>query len=687
MRKTTLVSFLIALAIAAAFAALEQRRRAYYNNPAIDIEAIAPTGLRRLDFFTAKRMQRAEWATLDARFQIRGKRSPHPDIAIIQVDEPSLKALKQWPWPRSVHAALIEKLSAHPPKALMFDIFFLDPYTAAPQGDVALARETARYSWVVHSIYFGLENNQIVQFTPPYPALLEAMHEGGFVNAVVDDDGVLRSAIPRLRYEDQSFELLSLLGTSLYTGRSPDALLKDERLTERGYLPVNYVGADRTFPYFSYHEILEGKIDPKVFEGKAVLVGTLATGTYDHYPTPMSKNMPGVEFHANVIDNLIRGNGLREAPAVWTYAAIALFGCFCGLVLVRVSAWLGALGALLVGLGYATLAQSLFASRQMVLGMATPFLTLAFGYLVVVIYRFFTEEREKRWVKAAFGQYVSPKVLEVLMEDPSKLNLGGERRDMTVFFSDVAGFTSISERLSPEELVVLLNRYLSAMTEVVFAYDGYLNKYMGDGIMAFWNAPVRQADHAARACRCALQSMRRLEELNVELKAQGIVPLKARIGLNSGTMAVGNMGSMQKSDYTVMGDHVNLGSRLEGANKAFGTAIMISEFTYELVRDLFEVRYLDKIRVVGKAKGVSVYELLGEKGQVNGVWTKALPLYHQAIGLFTKREFAAARGIFLEVSNIIGHDKPSEAYAQRAELFIQQPPAEDWDGVFEVKSK
>jgi adenylate cyclase len=313
--------------------------------------------------------------------------------------------------------------------------------------------------------------------------------------------------------------------------------------------------------------------------------------------------------------------------------------------------------------------------------------TLSVGYLAIVVYRFFTEEKEKRWVKAAFGQYVSPKVLDILMADPSKLDLGGERREMTVLFSDVAGFTSISERMDPDQLVVLLNRYLTAMTEVVFEYDGYLNKYMGDGIMAFWNSPLRQVNHAELACRTALKSRDRLKTFNEELQKEGLVALKARIGLNTGTMVVGNMGSRQKSDYTVMGDNVNLGSRLEGANKAFGTEIMISEFTADSVSELFEVRFLDIIRVPGKAKPVKTYELLGEKGSVSPLWAQVLPVYHQAIQEFGAQQFQSAKTKFLEVLKILGQDKPCETYIQRAEVFMLNPPPKDWDGVFELKTK
>jgi len=222
---------------------------------------------------------------------------------------------------------------------------------------------------------------------------------------------------------------------------------------------------------------------------------------------------------------------------------------------------------------------------------------------------------------------------------------------------------------------------------VIFENGGYVDKYMGDGIMAFWNGLLKQPDHAERACRCALGSVKRLKELNDDLKSRGLVPLGARIGINTGAMAAGYMGSDQKKQFTVMGDNVNLGSRLEGANKAFGSSIMISEFTYEMVQDKFEVRFLDKIRVPGKAKPVKVFELLAEKGGLSPEWQKAHTLYHDAIMLFVGRDFSKAREKFLEVSAILGQDKASMAYVQRAEAFIAHPPAEDWDGVFEVKSK
>jgi adenylate cyclase len=225
------------------------------------------------------------------------------------------------------------------------------------------------------------------------------------------------------------------------------------------------------------------------------------------------------------------------------------------------------------------------------------------------------------------------------------------------------------------------------MTEIIFKHGGYVDKYMGDGIMAFWNGVLKQPNHAERACLCALESKARLADLNKELVKRKLTPLGARIGLNTGIMAAGYMGSNQKKQFTVMGDNVNLGSRLEGANKAFGSSIMLSEFTYEQVRDQFEVRFLDKIRVPGKAKPVKTYELLAIKGALDGAWRQALPLYHDAINLFTDRQFPSARAKFLEVIELLGQDKACEAYVHRADAFIAEPPVEEWDGVYELHTK
>ncbi len=679
MLKTHWISLALALMVGGALAGMEYQRNAVYVDRRVHSTAKIST--------LAETMQRLEWAALDGRFKIRGARQPHPDVVIIGIDEGSLEEVGEWPWPRSIHARLIDVLKKEPPKALLFDILFLEPFTAHLEGDKALIRATKENPWVVHSMFLNVSDSGVQGGKLPMKALAEAAGRIGSVNAFPDDDGVLRSAPPWIKLDDVEVPLLSLEGAALYGGLTPAQVVDRMPLDGRGELLVQYAGPEHSFRYLPYSDVLRGQVSAEAWRNKVVLVGSRATGTYDHYPTPLSKNMPGVEFHANIIDNLISRSALRYRGGAWTTGIILGLCLFSGILFARVKPLSGAVGVLLSGALYFGVTQVLFTKQFIVLDLAGPEMALGLSYLVIVIYRFFAEEREKRWVKAAFGQYVSPKVLDVLMANPEGLHLGGERHDMTVFFSDVAGFTSISERMTPDALVVLLNRYLSAMTEVVFKYDGYLNKYMGDGIMAFWNAPVKQADHAERACRCALESRTALETLNRELVSQGFVPLAARIGINSGTMAVGNMGSRQKSDYTVMGDNVNLASRLEGANKAYGSSIMISEFTYEMVQDKFEARYLDRLRVPGKAKPVRTYELLAEKGALTADWQKAMGIYHEAILAYAERDFEKARNKFLEVQHILPQDKPSAVYVARCEAFLAHPPEKDWDGVFEVKSK
>jgi adenylate cyclase len=687
MTRHPFISLSLSCGVAAVMIGAEHLRDRVYLTP--PHAATARRSLTKVERNMASVTQRLESGLYDARFKWRGRRAPHPDVAIIAITDQDLKKMGQWPWSRALHAQLIRQLEATPPKALLFDIFFIDPFTADPKGDKALAAATKANPWVVHSMFFRLNNDdEVLGMDRPMPSLLEVAHGVGYANAAIDEDGVLRRAIPYLTVEGQTMPLLSVAGYSLSRGLPWDAAKNPLPFHDaRGRVLIDFAGPARSYPYYSYSDVLSGVVPPNTFLGKIVLVGSNSTGAFDHYPTPLSEFMPGLEFHANVLDNLLRGKSVRTLPMRATFLTIISLAVVCGLLFSWLSAGVGAvivvcLGAILVGT-----AQWLFTYRLIMLDLGGPLLTLVLGYLAIIVYRFFSEEREKRWVKAAFDQYVSPKVLDILLADPSRLSLVGERRDMTVFFSDVAGFTSISERMNPDELVVLLNRYLSAMTEVIFHYDGYLNKYMGDGIMAFWNAPLKQADHAARACRCALRSQERLVLLNEELKSQGLNPLAARIGVNTGVMVVGNMGSVQKSDYTVMGDHVNLGSRLEGANKPYGTQLMISEFTYEVIHEQFEVRYLDRLRVPGRAKPVKTYELLSEKGKLAPQWESALPLYHEGIHLFNDRQFEAARLKFLDVLKILGQDKVCELYAQRAESFIMTPPAKEWDGVFDVKTK
>jgi adenylate cyclase len=299
---------------------------------------------------------------------------------------------------------------------------------------------------------------------------------------------------------------------------------------------------------------------------------------------------------------------------------------------------------------------------------------------------YLTEERSRKWITDVFGKYVSPVVIDNLIQNPDMINLGGEKRNITIFFSDIRGFTRISEKLKPENLVHLLNEYLTEMTSVIIKDDGLVDKYMGDAIMAFWGAPLDQPDHPTMACSSSLEMLEKLGELNKKWKNEGIPSFRIGIGLNSGEAIVGNMGSSSRFDYTAMGDNVNLASRLEGLNKVYGTNIIISENTYDLVKDKFETRKLDSVRVKGKEKPVIIYELISEKGKISKNEIDFIKKYEKGLEHYCNKKWNDAIKSFEDALKIIDDDA-SKLFIERCEEFIKNPPSADWDGVCEMKTK
>ena len=316
-----------------------------------------------------------------------------------------------------------------------------------------------------------------------------------------------------------------------------------------------------------------------------------------------------------------------------------------------------------------------------------PILTQVFVYSGITLYKYAFEEGEKRFIKTAFSQFLSPVVVDRLVRDPSLLKLGGEERVLTAFFSDVAGFSSISEKLTPNELVELLNDYLTEMTDIILKYDGTVDKFEGDAIIAFFGAPVPYEDHALRACLTAIEMQQRLEEMRAVWKDEGKHELYMRIGINTGQMVIGNMGSKTRMDYTMMGDSVNLASRLEGVNKLYKTETMISQFTYETVKENIETRELDRIRVVGKTEPIKIYEVLGRKGELNPEINALLPLFNQGLRHYGKREWEEALACFEKVLKIDERDGPAATYRLRCIDYQFEPPQDNWDGVYEMLSK
>lgn len=350
------------------------------------------------------------------------------------------------------------------------------------------------------------------------------------------------------------------------------------------------------------------------------------------------------------------------------------------------------LGIMLFGLFtvYAVDRYVLF-NNGFLVNVSIPIFTVFFNFVGITSYKYFTEEKKKQELKGTFAKYVSPAVVDEILKDPENIELGGKKVELTVMFSDVRGFTTISEKLDPRALSDLLNSYLTPMTDLVFETKGTLDKYMGDAIMAFWGAPIPLEDHPKRAANCALLMLKKLKELQFEYMQKGLPSIDIGIGLNTGDMSVGNMGSNTVRSYTVMGDAVNLGSRLEGINKEYGTRIIISEFTQSRIADDFITREVDWVRVKGKAQPVRIFELIGNRApgplQADEVMLRLLPSFESGFQLYHERRFAEARQAFTEALAIKPDDECSKLYLERCQDYIQEPPDSDWDGVYTMKTK
>jgi adenylate cyclase len=407
-----------------------------------------------------------------------------------------------------------------------------------------------------------------------------------------------------------------------------------------------------------------------------------------------------VEINATIIDNILQENYLRRPPSYqfFTGALVIAIGIILSLAVARLNAVTGFLMSFAALAAYIFVNQELF-NRGTWYNLTYPSLQIFGVYLSITAYNYFSESKQKSFIRGAFGQFLSPTVVKQLVDNPDQLKLGGDQVRMTGFFSDVAGFSTISETLTPKQLVELLNEYLTAMTDIVLKYEGTIDKYEGDAIIAFWGAPIKHSDHALRACRASLAMQKKLIDMRKVWKEQGRAEMQVRIGLNTGLMVVGNMGSASRMDYTMMGDAVNLASRLEGVNKVYGTQTMVSQFTYEDVKDQLEFRELDKIRVMGKNEPVSIYEVLTEKGSLTPEQKEGFALFAKGLENYRGQLWEEAIEVFQNVQKLIPDDPPCNAFIERCRTYIKsrelsrraedkaRVPPDDWDGVYQMTSK
>lgn len=530
----------------------------------------------------------------------------------------------------------------------------------------------------------------------------------GFINIIPDVDGSNRQNTMLLGVGPKVFPSLALrtaangMGEEIICISDGNDILMVKigntsiPLGERGQLLLNYPGKYKKFSYLSIADLMENKLSRKDLEGKYVLVGSSAPGLLDLRVTPFSQALPGVEIHAVTLDNILTKQFLHHPITASGLEMLLLL--IVGVLSVAFLGSLGSLGAAtftIVLTGLVLAGQfALFLQSGEVYFIFASLLTIFSIYTSMTLLQFFSsekredsEKKRREQIKDAFQHYVSAALVEEIIREPHLLKLGGERRELTVLFSDIRGFTTISERLTPEALADLLNEYLTPMTDIILSRRGLLDKYMGDAIMAVFGAPLYFPEHASVACMAAIEMSQQLKILQAHWRERNIPPLFVGVGLNTGEMSVGNMGSKQRFDYTVIGDHVNLGSRLEGTNKFYGTEIIVSEFTKKAAGDGFLFRELDKLQVKGKNQGVTIYELLCTQAEATNFLRELCERFSEALAAYRNANWERAQKLFESILAFHPEDKPSRLFLERISHFRITPPPKDWVGVYEMKTK
>ena len=421
--------------------------------------------------------------------------------------------------------------------------------------------------------------------------------------------------------------------------------------------------------------------------GMTGVIGLTAVGTQDLGITSLENDYPMVGSYPNVINTVLQGEFISRPPVWVNFALVVILAFGLSFIIMRLHARMSLFVLISSFVAVNTAVIALFAASNIWMDQLGLNLSVMLPSLVIIGVKFLSEESQKRFIKQAFGYYLSKQVIDEIIKNPESLHLGGEEREITIFFSDIQGFTSISEKLTPSQLVELLNEYLSAMTDIVLSHNGTVDKFIGDAIMAFYGAPQYLPMHAKEACTAAIEMQNLLREMRKRWKRRGIDEIFARCGINTGPAVIGNMGSRNKMNYTVMGDSVNLASRLEGANKYYHTYTMISESTYAKVKDDVEVRYLDRIRVVGKEQPIEIFELIALKGGLSAAQKELLGIYAEGVALFRDREWEKARHQFRTALKVNRNDGPSSAYVERCTEFMKKPPSKKWDGVYKLSAK
>ena len=689
-------------------------------------------------------LESIELDALDAELRTTPARAVAPEIVIAAVDERTVQRHGPLPWPPAQMAEFVTTLDRYAPRVIALDMVFTGEREAsgglvaeARASQQPLLRVLERAGKVVLGIYFDFGVASYASRVPavrdlrhrrlrrlrylsggsPQAAVLLPVPEGnavhtntpelsvaarayGHLNLLPGPDGVVRWTPLVARYQGDLYASFAVEVARTYLGDDEQAevlvgrgrlqglrLGRREVVTdEHGRLLVGFAGRGGSYARVSVADVLAGGVPAEQLHDRVVLVGSTAPGLADIWSTPLDPLLPGVEIHANVIDNLLHGGFLVRNwfTRLLTFLLLAALGLLGALLLPRRS--LRQLGILTVVFVVALVVGHylVFTHTGYYLNLVSPLLATATMLGGTLGVKYLTEEKQRRQVERCFEHYLDPSVVADLLEQPERLSLGGERRDLSVLFCDIRNFTSLAEGIPPEASVEMLNEFFTAMTEVVFASGGLVDKFVGDQIMAFWGAPVECREHATAACGAALAMMEEFARLRQQWESRHHRSMACGVGINSGPMVVGNIGSAQRFAYTVIGDNVNVAARLQALNKLYATYSLVGPATYAAAREKFRFREIDQVRVRGRTQALTVYELLARADQsaLDLDWLQA---FAEGLAAYRRRDWSGAARAFAAARTRNPADGCAEFYLRRAEYFAQNPPAADWDGVLYLR--
>jgi adenylate cyclase len=616
------------------------------------------------------------------------------DIVVVVIDDEAILSIPGlFKGDRYVFAQALENLNRHNPKAIGLDVFF-----PAESDDPAADRRLINA--VSENCVLKAYRRDGQRITPPYPRLAIKGTPAPTYFSTRGDETIRSVSMAFTATNGKVYPSFQAQLFRLYYGLPVDALSFTAKqmkakinnkevsfaLYDQEFLLINYDRPLRSFKTVSFTGLYNNTLPAETFRKKVAIIGFANSMTEEKFYTPLAAKEYSSFLSALVLSNLLNRNALKPAPA---YQGRLLALLVLAVFLLVLHSYFSPKLFFVVSL--LAVAASLFASLigltlyNQQLSLAATIFAIAASFIVTTSRKYYLELSEKLRIKSAFQHYVTASVVNEILKNPEKLNLHGEERNLTIFFSDIEGFTSISEGMSPLDVVSLLNEYLSEMTDIIFKYDGLLDKYEGDAIMAVYGAPVNQSDHAIRACKCALENQKALACLRKKWASEGKPEIKARIGINTGTVVVGNMGSKMRFDYTVIGDNVNLAARLETANKIMNTEILVSENTATLAESHIISRYLGKLKVAGKERLVKVYELLADRNDPNKALlqssTAAKEAYESAYEEFQQRNFKAAKDILAGYLEKYPDDKPAKILLGKVKGFLIVPPPPTWEDI------